>query len=114
MGALRGYVLFISLVLPAWAFAHARLTSPTPRNTAANKTGPCGVARTANATNFMPGQTITVTWAETVNHPGYYRIAFSPSADMGFDANVLLNNIPNPAGLQATNSATVSRSSTSP
>ena len=55
----------------------------------------------------MPGQTITVTWAETVNHPGYYRIAFSPSGDTGFDANVLMNNIPNPAGLQATNSATV-------
>lgn len=106
MSVLRGLAL-IALLQPAWAFAHARLTSPTPRNTAANKTGPCGSPRTANATTFAPGATITVTWTETINHPGYYRIAFSPSGDTGFDANVLLNNIPNPAGLQANNSATV-------
>ncbi|MDP3233337.1 MAG: Ig-like domain-containing protein [Myxococcales bacterium] len=92
---------------PALALAHAHLLTPTPRNTLANKTGPCGSPRTATSVNFAPGATITLTWAETINHPGHYRIAFSPANDQGFDANILRDNIPNPAGTQATNTATV-------
>ena len=95
------------LLYPALALAHARLTNPVPRNTLANKTGPCGVARTATSVAFAPGATITVSWTETIDHPGHYRIAFSPSNDQGFDANVLKDNIPNPAGAQAVNSTTV-------
>ncbi len=95
------------LLLPTLAFAHAHLLTPAPRNTLANKVGPCGVARTASSVNFAPGATITVTWTETIDHPGHYRIALSPANDLGFDANVLKDNIPNPTGAQATNSTTV-------
>lgn len=100
--------LFFALLLcPALALAHAHLLTPTPRNTLANKTGPCGAARTATSVNFAPGATITLTWAETINHPGHYRIALSPANDQGFDANILKDNIPNPAGAQANNATTV-------
>ena len=30
----------------------------------------------------MPGQTITVTWAETINHTGWYRISFQPNGQI--------------------------------
>lgn len=54
------------------------------------KTGPCGgIARTATPAQFTPGQVIEVSWKETVNHPGSYRIAFSPANDSGFDNTVL-------------------------
>src|SRR2546423_304929 len=94
-------------LMPALAFSHSFLTSPTPRNSVANKTGPCGVPPNGTRTNFSPGQTITVTWTETIDHPGHYRLAFAPANDTGFDQNVLLDNIPNPAGAQATNSTQI-------
>ncbi len=45
----------------------------------------CGVdgqVRTNRVTTFSPGETITVTWLETVNHPGWYRIAFQPNGSV--------------------------------
>jgi MYXO-CTERM domain-containing protein len=76
------------------ASAHISLTSPAPR-TADQKAGPCGVSgsvRGSNVTSFAPGETITVTWKETVEHPGHYRI----SIDM--DGNEFTNpNNPNDA-----------------
>ncbi len=80
------------------ARGHANLTDPTPRNLEANKTGPCGIARTMSPTTFTAGETITVRWVETIEHPGWYRIAFSPSADLGFDENVILDDIPDTQG----------------
>src|SRR5262245_6303017 len=59
------------------AYAHIALNSPPPRVTDL-KEGPCGKAgsvRGSNVTVFEPGATITVTWQETVAHPGHYRIA---------------------------------------
>lgn len=60
------------------ASAHIAMTSPAPRSVA-QKAGPCGATgstRSANVTTYQPGETITVTWTETVDHPGHYRIAF--------------------------------------
>lgn len=79
--------------------AHARwkLDGPTPPRNASNglKTAPCGnVTRTNMPATFSPGETIEVEWEETINHPGYFRILFSPQGDQGFDNNVLLDNIP--------------------
>lgn len=90
------------LLMSGGAQAHARLASPKPRNNMDNlKTGPCGgVLPTGAATSFVPGQTITVSWEETIAHPGHYRIAFSPGKDQGFDQNVLADKLPNPAGTQ--------------
>lgn len=70
-------------VISGTAAAHVTLTSPPPR-TLDNKAGPCGAAgskRGATVTTFAPGQTITVEWDETVDHPGHYRIAFDDDGD---------------------------------
>lgn len=101
-------MLVLASLVPCAAQAHAHLISPAPRTTQSLKAGPCGgVPRTGKPTVFEPGQTITVVWAETQTHPGSYRIAFSPANDLGFDDNVLKSNIPNPGGVQATNSTQV-------
>lgn len=71
------------------AEAHIHLTSPLSRtdsNTGDQKAQHCGVAGqgriASRVTVFQPGQTITVTWAETINHPGHFRIAFQPDGDV--------------------------------
>ena len=80
-------VVAIGLLAPsATAYAHIALTSPAPRSEA-QKEGPCGAAgspRGTKVTTFRPGQTITVEWDETVEHPGHYRIAFDDSGDDSF------------------------------
>src|SRR5882724_8575981 len=68
------------------AAAHIKLDSPTPR-TNELKAGPCGAAGSTRGTNistFLPGQTITVEWDETVDHPGHYRISFDASGADAF------------------------------
>ena len=75
--------LLALLLLTGTASAHVTLTSPKPR-TLANKAPPCGAAsstRGTNVTEFGPGETITVEWDETVDHPGHYRIAFDDDGD---------------------------------
>lgn len=60
------------------AGAHIKLIDPPPRVNDL-KTAPCGSGtsvRGTNVTTFAPGETITVTWDETVDHPGHYRISF--------------------------------------
>jgi hypothetical protein len=72
--------------LAADASAHIALTSPAPR-TAEQKTGPCGAAgstRGTQVTRYQPGETITVEWDETVDHPGHYRIAFDEDGNDSF------------------------------
>ena len=81
----------ITTMTTATAYAHIALTYPPPR-TAEQKAGPCGTAgstRGTKVTTFQPGETITVTWDETVDHPGHYRIAFD---DDGNDVFVNPNN----------------------
>ncbi len=115
----RRTLLVLATAWSAGAFAHAVLTYPTPRTTNANmKAPPCGLnlaAPTSMAT-FQPGETVPVRWAETVNHPGYYVLDFGRNIDGGFDGGFTplyqpdggaLNNIPNPAGTQAMNTAMV-------
>ncbi len=89
-------ILLGLLVLPNFAFAHARLLpggSLPPRNTNAGlKTGPCGgVARTLAPKSFVAGQDITVEWEETVNHPGRFEFYFSEAGDTNFQ---LLKSVP--------------------
>jgi hypothetical protein len=69
------------VLFPAVASAHITMTFPSPR-TAEQKLRHCGdnVPR-ANVSTFLPGQTITVTWLETINHTGWYRISFHPDGD---------------------------------
>jgi MYXO-CTERM domain-containing protein len=99
------------LTMLAPALAHIGLDQPTARY-ADQKSGPCGAvndARTGNVTVFEPGETITVEWRETINHPSHYRISFDvdghddfvdPPQMYDFYSNdtVLLDDIPDAAG----------------
>jgi hypothetical protein len=67
---------------------HVCLTFPVPRvgadctRSSPQKVGPCGQAgRSANVNEFSAGETITVRFTETVNHPSHYRISFNPNGD---------------------------------
>jgi hypothetical protein len=83
----------------ASAWGHANLISPAPRDLEAHKTGPCGpTTRSATPTELVAGETLIVGFTETIEHPGYYRIAFAPAAETGFDENVLLDDIPDIQG----------------
>jgi MYXO-CTERM domain-containing protein len=88
--------------------SHLMMSSPQNRYDSEQKAGPCGRAdgvRTDRVTVFEPGQTITVVWDETVDHPSHYRISFDvdghddfvdPATMMEFNSNdaVLADNIP--------------------
>jgi hypothetical protein len=78
---------FASLAVALPASAHICLEAPVSRIGpscgigAAQKPGPCGIntRSTRYVTEFRPGETITVTLNETVDHPSHYRIAFNPN-----------------------------------
>lgn len=79
------------MTFSAVSLAHVDLSAPNPRahgQTEGNlKSGPCGQtanARTGNLNVFAPGETITVTWNEYIDHPAYYRVAFDDDGDDGF------------------------------
>jgi uncharacterized protein (TIGR03382 family) len=76
--SMRSALVLASLLISSTAFAHIAMTVPAVR-TADQKIGPCGAAgsvRGSNITEFQPGETITLEWDETVDHPGHYRVAF--------------------------------------
>lgn len=85
--ALRSLTLVTALTTCAGlAQAHISLTSPQKRYDS-QKSGPCGLLngpKTTNVSVFKPGETITVTWDETINHPGHYRISFDADGDDDF------------------------------
>ena len=69
-------VAFAALVASP-AYAHIALDYPTARATA-QKSSPCGPAGSVRGdvvTELVAGETVTVTWRETVNHPGHFRIS---------------------------------------
>lgn len=96
---MRSMYLILTLVfLSEHSFGHARwaLTGGTvvPRNNSTGlKSAPCGgIARTASSRAFTSGQTINVSWEETVNHPGRYEIYFSQSGDSNFTLLKTIND----------------------
>ena len=105
--ALGGFTL--SAALAALIFLYAPLAAAharwdlngvvKPRNTSTGlKTDPCGAARTTTPATFAPGQTLEVSFEETINHASHFRIAFSPLGDLNFNNHVLLDNIPDNLG----------------
>lgn len=91
-------VFLLSCLLSGTAFGHARFKLNglfKPRtNDPGLKTAPCGGAARANtSTTLTPGQQVTVEWEETVDHPGFFRLSFSPANDVGFENNVIADNI---------------------
>jgi hypothetical protein len=80
-------------VLPSLAHAHFNLQQPPNWTTETSqgspqKDWPCGnegspaPMATGPTTAFKAGDKITITLAETVMHPGYYRVAIAPSGNM--------------------------------
>jgi len=72
------FCLFSSL-----GWGHARLVTPTPRsNDSGIKSGPCGgLSRSLNPTVLQGGQSLAISWQETVNHPGKFLFALSMNND---------------------------------
>jgi hypothetical protein len=70
--------LLALIASPSASDAHVQITAPKQRH-AEMKAGPCGLAggeRSADVCELQPGSIITVTWDETVEHPGHFRISF--------------------------------------
>jgi len=90
----------ILMLIPGLASAHARLTSPTPRNSRDDvKDGTCGGPRSSNVHVLSTGVTVPVAWEETINHAGHFEILFSTANDQGFaflkdPSGNVLSNIP--------------------
>jgi hypothetical protein len=79
-------LLVLVLLAPRLAHAHIAMTFPTPR-TEEQKEAPCGTTGSARGDTvavFRPGETISITWNETVDHAGHYRIAFDDDGDDDF------------------------------
>jgi hypothetical protein len=82
-----GAVSMALLLLALPARAHICMEAPVSRvgpsctSASAQKPGPCGIntRSTKYVTELKPGETITVTLNETVNHDSHYRIAFNPN-----------------------------------
>jgi len=83
-------IIFLSIFLiGSLANAHARLKASDAikiRSTDPGvKTGPCGTyARGAQPALLTSGQSITVTWEETIYHPGRFEFYFSSANDANF------------------------------
>jgi MYXO-CTERM domain-containing protein len=81
--------LALTFLAPSEAAAHIEITSPTTRHgPGTQKAAPCGSAGAPGPGDtiytYAPGQTITVSWFEFIDHPGHYRVAFDPSGTDDF------------------------------
>jgi hypothetical protein len=84
---IRHVSLAAVLLVSSSAHAHIKLLKPatwvtTDATGNPQKAGPCGVMGTSGTptnmvTTFTAGETITVEWKETVDHPGHFRIALA-------------------------------------
>lgn len=85
-----GSVALVTLVATSpLAWGHARMlrvATLIPRSTSDGlKTAPCGgVNRTGTSAVLTAGDTQTIRWEETIDHPGQYFIEFSAADDTGW------------------------------
>ena len=72
-----------AFTLGGQASAHIQLDSPPSRYSGQvdQKTKYCGSGGTASGvvTEWTAGTEVTVSWTETINHPGHFRIALDPT-----------------------------------
>lgn len=81
---------FLLVAVPSVSWAHISMLQPKERTDGFNdqKNRHCGTPGWSRAANpsrtatYRPGQTIRVMYRETVNHPGWYRIAFQPNGEV--------------------------------
>lgn len=115
--SMRFIALFgsLSLLASSSALAHIELDDPLVRHSNGdngdsasgeiNKEGPCGlggandVRDPSRVTTLLAGDTVTVSWRETIGHTGRMRIAFAADGNLQteFDAHVLAE-LADPAG----------------
>ncbi len=76
----------VAFLIASPAYAHIALDYPTARATAqkASPCGPAGSVRGDVVTELVAGETVTVIWRETVNHPGHFRISFDDDGQDDF------------------------------
>jgi hypothetical protein len=119
VGSFAGALAFFSVD----AAAHIRLLEPAQRyvyTQDGQKQGPCGEGTPSNqVTTYLPGETITVTWQETINHPGHFRISLDPDGgeddlvdptdydDFYAAPSVLADDIADPGGSSFTHEITL-------
>jgi len=106
----------IASVIASTAHGHARLKNPQPRDnqdgykdpprTPPGTGAPCGIseATTQPHTTLTPGMALTVTWEETVTHPGCFVIDFSPANDANFTVLGVKSHMNAPAPANPTTS----------
>lgn len=103
----------LALLVATPAAAHIRLDFPVGRySDDFLKDGPCGKGaddgRSANINTFEPGATVKVRFTETIDHTGFYRVAFdedgSDAADFDAEANELarIDDPSEPSGKEKT------------
>ena len=85
---MRSALIAAVFLVPSVAAAHIHLMQPQSRTdltTGDQKEQYCGVLNQvrnpARVTTYKPGEMVMVTWAETINHTGWFRIAFQPNGD---------------------------------
>lgn len=85
---MRSLALALVVGLPSVASAHLDLLDPPARYDRRElKDGPCGImggAQGEPVAVFEPGETITITIEEYINHPSHYRVAFDGEGDDAF------------------------------
>jgi len=97
-----GFSLSIaSLLVANTAWSHALFdTNKTikPRSNDDDlKTGPCGDIPASeddtNRVSLIAGEKIDLHWVETIDHPGWFVLSFSPDGENDFDQNILAEKI---------------------
>jgi hypothetical protein len=95
-GILAVSALTLISLAPATSWGHARIlpagpVPPRDPNPGIKAPAPCGPAAPGSGvrTILTAGSVLNFRWEETINHPGQYRIAFSPDGVNGFDQNIL-------------------------
>ncbi len=99
---LSGLGLAALLTAPVTSHAHANLITPPPRDNSSgykDPQGPCGPPPRTAPTMYSAGQKLTVTWEESVYHPGCYLIDFSPANDQNWQ---ILATLPHAAATSPT------------
>ncbi len=83
-------ILALTLLAPRLSTAHIVVSNPPARDLGkagadAHKNGPCGgVARTNKFIPYQTGQTVPVTFSETVDHRGCFQVWLSTAGDANF------------------------------
>ncbi len=101
---MKFWIACLILVTPLISSAHARLKMSAgiaPRTSDAGlKVGPCGnKPKQANPPTLNAGDKITVTWEETINHPGRFEFRFSTDGDVTWSTPVTIPDTQDGGGL---------------